>query len=109
MCMSISTRPARPGLQVGGQPGQLTKRPGGQGSLHALIELVRPQPTVPHRLAQHVYNTIPVRIRRPYLWKVRGHVIPCPRADSHPRPSLDPRPRRALGEADLSAAAQMRS
>ena len=78
-------RPAWPGPQVGGQRGQFPERPGRQGGLHALIELVRGQPTVPGGLAQHVQNSIPVRIRGPHLRKVGGHIRPLSsRIGSHP-------------------------
>ena len=78
-------RPARPRPQVGGQRGQFPERPGGQGRLHALLELVSRQPAVPRRVAQHVHDPIPVRIRGPHLRKVRGHILPLSsRASSHP-------------------------
>jgi alkylation response protein AidB-like acyl-CoA dehydrogenase len=78
-------RPARPGPQVGGQHGQFPERPGGQGRLHALLELISRQPAVPRRVAQHVHDPIPVRIRGPHLRKVRRHIRPLSsRASSHP-------------------------
>jgi alkylation response protein AidB-like acyl-CoA dehydrogenase len=66
----------RSGHQVGGQHGQFAERPGGQGRLHALIEFGCRQPAVPRCLAQHVQDSIPVRIRGPHLRKVRGHSSP---------------------------------
>jgi alkylation response protein AidB-like acyl-CoA dehydrogenase len=78
-------RPAWPGPQVGGQRGQFPQRPGRQGGLHALIELVRGQSAVPGGLAQHVQDPIPVRIRGPHLRKVGGHIRPLSsRIGSHP-------------------------
>ena len=84
------TRPARPGLQVGGQHGQFPERPRGQDSLHALIEFSSRQPTVPRRVAQHIQDPIPVRIRGPHLRKIRGHFFPYPWAPHPVQPTLYP-------------------
>ena len=61
----LGLRRGRAGSQVGGQRGQFPERPGRQGRLHPLIELISRQPAVPRRVAQHVQDSIPVCIRGP--------------------------------------------
>jgi hypothetical protein len=79
--------------QVCGQRGQFTNRAGGQGSFQPLLELLGGQPTVAHGGAQHLDDPVPVRVRSPQLWKVRGHSLPLSlRVSRLGEPTLYPLP-----------------
>ena len=78
--------------QVHGQLGELAERPGGEGPLDPFGMLVRGEPPVAHRVAEHRYHAVAVRVgraqvagRRPWAhgpelivcWPVRHAGVGC--------------------------------